>query len=161
MDIYQFAMGMEKAGREYYLKMADASPGHSGKRIYTILADEELRHYELLKAMGEGQTAPVLTEHLEEAEAVFQSLVGSGPLGEHLPGGEAYLQGIELEDKSIVYYRDKALTEEDPRARVLFLKLYFEEKKHKLLLENILEMIQEPEMQFASPELERPLTPEL
>lgn len=161
MDIYQFAMDMEKTGREYYLKMAEAAPGHAGKRIYTILAEEELRHYNALESASKGQPVPVITDHFEEAEQVFKDLVGAGPLEGVLPAADIYGKGIELEENSIVYYREKAVSETDPRARVLFLKLYFEEKKHKLLLENILEMIQEPEMQLASPELERPLSPNL
>lgn len=159
MDVYQFAMDFEMAGREYYLKLASESHGAAGKRIFTLLAEDEQQHYEYLKRMAQNNKITVESGNVSAAEAVFAEMLGTEELLGHMLPIDLYSHGITLEDKSIAFYREKSITETDPAARILFLKLYFEEKKHKLLLENILEMILEPERQLASPELERPLKP--
>ncbi len=157
MDVYQFAMEMELAGRAHYLKLVAESPGSAGKRIFQILADEELRHYQYLKDMSQNSPIAVESGNVEAAEKVFTDMLGTDELLGYMLPLDYYTQGVQLEDKSIDFYREKSLTETDPTARILFLKLYFEEKKHKLLLENIMEMIMEPERRLESPELERPL----
>lgn len=157
MDIYQFAMEMELAGREHYLKMVEATQSAAGKKIFQILADEELRHYEYLKEQSRSSRVVVETDQVEAAEKAFTAMLGTEEFQSYPLAVDSYTQGILLEDSSVRYYKERAMTEPDTSARVLFLKLYFEEKKHKLLLENILEVIQEPEMHLESPELERPL----
>lgn len=161
MDVYQFAMEMEKTGREYYLKLAEDTPAASGKRIFQILADEELRHYQYLQEMSKNSRVVVESDNVSAAENLFIAMLDSGEISGYKLPIDYYSQGVELEDKSITFYREKAMTETDPTARILFLKLYFEEKKHKLLLENILDMILEPERGLESPELVRPLKQEV
>lgn len=158
MDVYQFAMELEMAGREHYLKLVAETPSGPGKQIFQVLADEELRHYQFLSDMSQKTQVVVDSDNVGAAEKTFYELLGKeeGLQGYMLPI-DYYTQGILLEDKSIEFYREKAKTEEDPAARIFFLKLYFEEKKHKLLLENIVEVIMEPERRLESPELVRPL----
>ncbi len=157
MNVYQFAMDMEMAGRNYYLTMAEEIPGESGKRILRILADEELRHYEYLKMLSENHKVVLETDNVAKAEQVFNAMLeGQEIVGYQVPI-DTYSQGIKLEDASIAFYWERAQEESDPEVKVLFQKLHYEEKKHKLLLENILELILEPERQLESPELERPL----
>lgn len=157
MNVYKFAMDMEMAGRQHYLNMAEEIPGASVKKILHILADEELRHYEYLKKLSENHKVALETDNVVKAEQVFNAMLeGQEITGYQLPI-DTYSQGIKLEDASIAFYRERTREETNPEVKVFFQKLYYEEKKHKLLLENILELILEPERQLESPELERPL----
>lgn len=153
MDIYEFAMEMEMEGRYHYLKMAEDSTEYSEKTIFTILAEEELRHYQYLSKMANKSWFKVKSDRVEVAEKAFTTMLGTESFSGHLLPIDLYAQGIQLEEQSMDFYRKKVMTEGDPAARMLFLKLYFEEKKHKLLLENILEVILEPEMHLESSEL--------
>lgn len=157
MNVYQFAMDMEMAGRQHYLNMAEVIPGESGKRIFRILADEELRHYEYLKMLSENHKVALETDNVYKADQVFNAMLEDQEITGYQMPIDTYSQGIKLEDASIAFYRERAREESDPEVKVLFQKLHYEEKKHKLLLENILEVILEPERQLESPELERPL----
>ncbi len=157
MNVYQFAMDMEMAGRQHYLRMAEEVQGESGKRILNILADEELRHYEYLKMLSENHRIALETDNVGKAEQVFNAMLEEQDIKGYQMPIDTYSEGIKLEDASIAYYRERAREEQNPEVKVLFQKLYYEEKKHKLLLENILEVIMEPERQLESPELERPL----
>ena len=80
MDIYQFAMDMETAGREHYLKMAEIIPGESGKRIFQILAEEELRHYHYIRDMSQGSRVMVEGDHVHSAEKTFNDFAFALPL---------------------------------------------------------------------------------
>lgn len=157
MDVYQFAMDLETAGRNHYLKLVEETPTEVGKRIFQILADEELRHYQFLSDMSRKAQVVVDSDRVGEAEKTFHELLETGDLLGHMMPIDYYSQGILLEDKSIEFYRERAREEEDPAARVFFLKLYFEEKKHKLLLENIVDLVEESTRKLESPELVRPL----
>lgn len=157
MDVYQFAMELETAGREHYLKLVEETPSEAGKRIFQVLADEELRHYQFLSEMSQKSQVIVDSDSVGEAEKTFYGMLEKQDLEGYMLPIDYYTQGILLEDKSIEFYREKAKTEQDHAARIFFLKLYFEEKKHKLLLENIIEVIMEPERKLESPELVRPL----
>ena len=51
MDIYEFALQMEKDGEDYYRDQA-LNAGNKGlKNIFTFLADAEAHHYNILKKM--------------------------------------------------------------------------------------------------------------
>ncbi len=161
MNVYEFAMELETAGRNHYLKLVEETPSETGKRIFQVLADEELRHYQFLSEMSQKNQAVVDSDNVADAEKTFHEMLETGDLQGYMLPMDYYTQGILLEDKSIDFYREKARTEEDPAARIFFLKLYFEEKKHKLLLENIIEVIMEPQRKLESPELVRPLEQEI
>lgn len=157
MGIYEFAMDFEMAGRNHYLKMVEETPSATGKQIFKILADEELRHYDLLKEMSQHSQVVVESGNMEVAEKVFNSLLGTDELQGYMLPIDYYTQGIILEEKSIAFYKEKAAAETDAAAKTVLQKIGFEEKKHKLLLENIRELMMESETRLASPELERPL----
>jgi hypothetical protein len=51
MDIYEFAMQMEKDGENYYRELM-ATCGTVGlQRIFAMLADDEVRHYHTIEQM--------------------------------------------------------------------------------------------------------------
>lgn len=51
MNVYEYAMKVEKEGEAYYREMAEISPNAGLKRIFTMLADEEVKHYNVFKSM--------------------------------------------------------------------------------------------------------------
>ena len=57
MNIFEFAMKMEEDGRAFYLENAEKTSLPGLKRILTELAEDELKHYLLFKALNDEQSA--------------------------------------------------------------------------------------------------------
>ena len=51
MNVYEYAMKLEKEGESYYRDLAKGSPFESLKKVFEILANEEVKHYILFKNM--------------------------------------------------------------------------------------------------------------
>lgn len=51
MNVYEYAMKVEKDGEAYYRELASKSPNNGLKRIFTMLAEEEIKHYNVFKNM--------------------------------------------------------------------------------------------------------------
>lgn len=154
MDIYEFAMDIEKKGRDHYIQMMDQSESKGLKKIFGFLADEEAKHYRYIEAIKNKLKIDFESHNLENAERIFDILISEErenytAIKDQI---EAYHKASEFEGKSIDFYKEQLNKHKDPLEKNIFLRLYFEEKKHKLLIENILEFVTEFEMEASSPE---------
>ena len=62
MNIYAFAMQMEKDGENYYRQLAEQSRSAGLKKIFVMLANEEVKHYKVVELLGRKSGAPQLAE---------------------------------------------------------------------------------------------------
>ena len=51
MNVFEHAMKMEQDGRAFYLEHAGKTSNAALKRVLEELADDELKHYNIFKAM--------------------------------------------------------------------------------------------------------------
>jgi rubrerythrin len=58
MDIYSFALQMKKNGEEYYRELANKSGSEGLKKILTMLAEEEVKHFQLIEKMRKKVLCP-------------------------------------------------------------------------------------------------------
>ena len=56
MNVFEFAMQMESDGRAFYLEQSEKIDSPWLKKILVELANDELKHYNIFKAMKEGKT---------------------------------------------------------------------------------------------------------
>ncbi|MFC1503971.1 ferritin family protein [Spirochaetota bacterium] len=148
MDIFEFAMQMEKDGEAMYREIADRSAHHGIKNIFTMLADDEKKHYIVFEKMKEGSTATVDdTQVLENTKNIFmkikenkENIPGTGPSHK-----AAYENAREIEKKSIEFYESKAEKVEGRAQKDMIIRIAEEEKKHAFLVENMIEFISRPE----------------
>ncbi len=79
MDVYEFAMKMEKDGEKYYRDLA-AGCSHKGLRsILGLLADAEVSHYEALKRMKDKEAAALpQSTVLDGAKTIFEQMASQG-----------------------------------------------------------------------------------
>jgi rubrerythrin len=144
MDIYAFAMQMEQDGEQFYRKLATQSGNEGMRRILTMLAEDEVKHYRIVKAMADRSDAEMVsTTVLADARNVFAGLQGAdfSLEGEQI---ELYREAQEIELKSQAFYEEKAGEVDDPAAKNLLLKIADEEKRHYFLLDNMVEFINRP-----------------
>lgn len=161
MDIYQLAKEMELEGKRYYLKLRQETEDVQIKRVFEILADEEEGHFQLFDAMQRKVETPVINSNFVDAEAIFKTyFLESVDLRSSGSVLEAYDRAVKLEDNSIAYYKKMSKIAETPAEKALFLKLFFEEKKHKFLLENMMELLRDTEESTGSAEITKSFSSE-
>lgn len=149
MDIYEFAKQMEKDGEKYYRELADNSGLAGLKKIFTILADDEMKHYQIIEQLRlkSGQPQMADTKVLENTKNIFVEMKGLdvGPRIDTTRETNAYRKARELEKMSRDFYLEKAGEVEGKEAKLLFEKLAAEEEKHFRIMENMVEFVSRPE----------------
>ncbi|MHC4742788.1 MAG: ferritin-like domain-containing protein [Planctomycetota bacterium] len=147
MDIFEFAMKMELEGEDYYHRLADHTADRRFKTILTMLADDEVKHYNALREAKASEALMPETTILDDAESIFAEMSGAEwEVDSAADEIELYEKALEIEEISEEFYREKAQEAENERHRNLFLRLAEEEKKHCFLVENIIEFVSRPQM---------------
>ncbi len=134
------AMGIEQEGRQFYLKAAQATLDEKGQEMFTTLADDEKKHYDLIKRQHTALTSEGRWVGSSEIKAVQIDL--DKPL---FPRGrealekavtnrsndwDALLFGLDIEIKSYDLYRKAALEIAEPLGRQMFEFLAGQEQSH-------------------------------
>ncbi|OQX09196.1 MAG: rubrerythrin [Desulfobulbaceae bacterium A2] len=148
MNVYEYAMEMEKDGEKYYRELAAHCPVEGVRSILTMLANEEVKHYNTIAYLQKraGDFPPAETLVLENAKNVFTRMkeektdirFASSDL-------ESYRKAVAIEEMSREFYLDKAADVEEEDVRQIFLRLAGEEEKHFRIMENIVEFVARPE----------------
>ena len=146
MDIYEYAMQMEKDGEAFYRQIADKNQSKGLRTISNMLADDEVKHYEIIKMMKTVKQSVTETAILNDSKNVFEKMRDTEELLDpNTESIELYKKARDIEKKSQDFYLEKSNEVEDGSHREIFLKLAEEEKKHFFLLENIIDFISRPQ----------------
>jgi rubrerythrin len=154
MDIFQFAMEKENFSREYYLQLAGKT-SHTGlKKICTMLADEEAKHYDIVEKMSRGISAEVADAPiLDEAKRIFEKMRETADQFDfNISELDFYRKASEIEPQSRKLYLEKAEQVQDRPQKTIFKKLARQERMHEVLLKNICECILQPQTYLATAE---------
>ena len=148
MDIYQFAMQMEKDGEEYYRELSERTDQEGLKHILTYLANEEVKHYKVVEQLSKNVENPQMAEEsvLENAKNIFAKMKETDR-DFHFDSSEAdlYRKAKNIERESRLFYLEKSNEVKGEMGKQLFLRLAEEEQKHEILMENLVEFITRPE----------------
>ena len=146
MDIFEYAMQMEKDGENYYRQLAQSAGNKGVKTILTMLADEEVKHFNIIKDVKASITQTVTdTPLLDNVKNIFIQIQQSGEkLSFDVKQTELYKKAQDIEEKSRKFYLEAA-QKAGKEQKQIFLKLAEEEKKHYFLLENIIQFVSRPE----------------
>jgi rubrerythrin len=147
MDIFEYAMQMEKDGENFYRQVARQSPNRGIKAILTMLADEEVRHYKAIEKMKSAEPVQLAdTTILTDAKNVFARLKESGEtFTSETNQTSLYKKALDIEAESRDFYTEKAGEASEQNAKKLFLRLAHEEQKHYVLVENIMDFLSRPD----------------
>lgn len=146
MDIYTYAMQMEKDGERYYRETAEKIKNAGVRNILTMLADAEVRHYRIFEQMKNREAAkPADLGYLSKVKNIFARMIEEKEeIQVNGSQTELYRKAQTLEEKTRDFYREKS-AEVDETQRALFLKIATEEQKHYDILENIIVMVSRPQ----------------
>lgn len=142
MNIFDFAMKMELDGKAHYEKLEMETPVSGLKIIFSILAADEQKHYDVVESMKAGVPMEMVdSTALEVAKNIFQSMqIDEQHIQKLKTKLDAYRYAMMLEEESVMLYEDLARKENRKNNTVgvqLLLRIIEEEKKHYNIVENI------------------------
>ncbi len=152
MDIYEYAMQLEKDGENFYREVASKTDNTGLRTILTMLADAEVKHYKLFQNMKANEKVQVTDSRiLDNVKNVFIEMREKKQFKADVTQVELYKKAQEIEIKTRDLYLDKA-KEAGTEQREIFLKIAEEEKRHYLILENIIRFVSQPDIWLENPE---------
>ncbi len=147
MDMFEFAMKMEKDGEAYYRQLAEKSTDASIARLLNKLADEEVVHYEVVKKIKESAAVELPpADALAGAANVFAQMKKEEWGGDRMTSQvDLYKKARETERKSEEFYTAKAEEVEQADQKEILLQLAEQEKQHYFLMDNLVEFLSRPQ----------------
>lgn len=145
MNIYAYALKMEKDGENFYREIAGKTCDDGLKRIATMLADQELKHYNAIMEMHKGICSMADSDVLNNVKNIFSKMQGSDIFDADRKQMEAYRKAQDIEKQSEKFYKIKAIESDSPAQKKLFERLAEEEEKHYFLLDNLIEFLSRPQ----------------
>ena len=146
MNIFDFAMKMEKDGEAYYRELAKNCGDKGLVKIFTMLADEEVRHYNIFHQMKTGKAKVPDTPILANVKNIFEEMTQKGDAFDFdADQVDSYRKAQEIEKKSEEFYREKAAEVGDESQKANLLKIANEERNHFLILDGIIDFVRRPE----------------
>jgi rubrerythrin len=150
MNVFEFAMQMEQDGRAFYLEHAEKVAHPALRQILLQLADDELKHYNIFKAMKEGTSAGYddakKTTILSTVKNVFETLKAENADFAFPPDAQAiWEEASEVERKAEQFYRLKAEEVEDDNQRYVLGRIADEEHRHWVTMQNVIRFLDRPQ----------------
>lgn len=148
MNVYEYAMKVEKDGEKYYRDLASKTNEPGLKSILTMLADEEVKHYVVFDKMNKNQVIPTQPQVnvFAAAKTIFEKMREENAKATFSDDQvEFYKNALRSEENSYKFYIEKALMIEDSEQQAAFLRIAEEERQHMVLIENLIEYISFPE----------------
>ncbi len=140
VGILEHAMGIEQEGSQFYLKAAQTTQDKKGQEMFSTLADDEQKHYDLIKRQHAALTSkgrwigssdmkpsdidlskPLFPKGIEVLEKAISTKSSDW---------DALLFGLDIEIKSYDLYRKAASQIEDILGKQMFEFLAGQEQSH-------------------------------
>ncbi len=152
MDIYDYAMEMERDGENLYRQLETKTPNKGLKSIFAMLADAEVRHCKLFHNMKMHDKVHLAeTPILDTVKNIFVQMSEKKEIEVDVSEIELYKKAQEIEQKSREFYLEKAAGVEKSQKEV-FLRIADEEKRHYFILEKIIDFVNRPAYWLENPE---------
>jgi hypothetical protein len=145
MDVFEYALKMEKDGESFYREIVSKTKNKGLQTILTMLADEEVKHYQAIESIKQNKYQMAETSVLNDARNIFVKMKDTEE--EFEPEQEQatlYEKAQEIEKKSQQFYQEKAGQTDKDDQKKLLERLAKEEQKHYFLLESIIEFVSRP-----------------
>jgi len=146
MDVFAFAIQMEKDGEAYYRQLAHRTANTGLRTILTMMADEEVKHQQILEQIQNKVEKPLECRLLTRAKNIFAEMLEQQvSIPEESDQVELYRKAQELEQQSQAFYEDKAGEAKSADIKGILEILAREEERHYFLLENIINFVSRPQ----------------
>lgn len=145
MDIYDYAMQMERDGEDLYRDLANKTVSKGLRSILTMLADAEVKHYKLFQNMKRNDKVTMAdTSILNDVKNVFVKMKQEKSFEVDVSQIELYRKAQGIEKLTQDFYLAKAGEVEDKSQTGIFRRIADEEKRHYFILESIINFVNKP-----------------
>ena len=147
MIVFEFARQKESQAEHTYRICAERADNIGLRTIFTMLANAEKRHLEVIKKMENEETANLVDGRLlRDAQSILEQM---RPLADVFEAAdsqvELYREARESEEASEDFYLAQSQITQNTHNQRLFLALAAEEHEHYLVLNSIIEFASSPE----------------
>lgn len=155
------ALKMEEEGKAFYLEAAEASGNELGSKLFRKLAAEEDIHrevfkhiYEKIKAKNQWPDAGFTPDQGKTLKTVFAEAMEK--IDKQYKANNAELEavktGIDMENKTLDYYRERSGKTILESERELYDSLAAQESEHSRLLQDYYDFLNDPAAYFVKTE---------
>ena len=145
MNVFDMAVDLELNGEQFYRSLAEDTKSSGLKSVFNMLADDENKHKMIFKNLGENVFTDIKdTAIISKSNTVFTTMKKEDFINEK-DQINVYKKALELEQKSIEYYKELLGLAEDLKAATAVERIIFEEEKHRRLLQYLIEYISRPD----------------
>ena len=137
MDILKSAILLEKRGRAFYSKIAGQTSGKAVKEFFEMMADEEIKHVEILTEQFKAYRLNkefTADSNLEDPHSSIDSKVLTEELKKEISAVDyeaaAISAAMDMEKNAIKLYSDRAAEATDPNEKALYKWLAEWEAQH-------------------------------
>jgi rubrerythrin len=157
MNAFEHAMKMEEDGRAFYLEHAGKTNNPALRRVLEELADDELKHYNIFKAMSELEKAEYResekTTIVRTVKNVFEEMRSQNRDYYFAPDARRIWETArEVEKKSESFYREKAREMTDDNQKQIWNRIADEEYRHWNTIEQVVRFLDRPKQWLADAE---------
>ena len=149
MNVFEYAMKMETDGRKFYLDSAEKVESPALKKILLELANDEVKHYAIFKAMKDGGAAEYReaekTTILKTVKNVFEKLREENKdLAFPEDSKKIWEEAREVEKKAEEFYREKANELDSEEQKHILNRIADEEHRHWVTMQNVIQFLDRP-----------------
>lgn len=147
MNVFDLAMEKELEVKAHYEKLAGEARVAGVKQLFSMLANDEQRHYDMIAAMRNGAEPGELADStvLETARETVGTMIGDEDAASLLNTSlDGYRHALAVEAESVRFYTEVAGKEKDARLKKVLAKILGEEKKHYNIVENLYDFTLKP-----------------
>ncbi len=155
MNAYQYAMRIENEAERFYRDLAEGISDNTIKNLFNMLADEEVKHFQVFEKMAQNAELPSIVNMDISAKVreIFTDIKGCNRKYTFTDEQVAYYEkAAKIEDDAAKFYMEKAEEMTDPAQKEAFLAIAREEKKHQKLMQNLADFVAAPDSWLESAE---------
>lgn len=147
MNILEMAISMEYDLEKYYKEQAELNKGNELHNTFVLLAKEEENHVKILQQYQDKVSFELEDEDMfEESRKVFRNIEDFKSEIKNLPSQlDSYRMALEKEKDSLVFYQKQKDDTEDLKLKEVFSYLIKQEDRHSQVLEQLIQMLTNPE----------------
>lgn len=157
MNAFEHAMKMEQDGRAFYLEHAAKIDNPELRRVLAELADDELKHYNIFKAMRDLEKAEYResekTTIARTVKNVFEEMRSQNrDFAFAADARRIWETAREVEKKSESFYREQAMEMTDDNQKKIWNRIADEEHRHWYTIEQVIQFLDRPRQWLADAE---------
>jgi len=146
MNVFDYAMTIERSGREFYRSVAEKARHEGVRRIFSMMAADEQELLERLRAMKASAQSTTMEDSrtLEYAGNIFKDVLDEGEALQITDDLQAYNFVMQVERDLCRLYEAAAAREPNPEVGSLLRRIAAEERRELDNLRQVYDFVNAP-----------------